>query len=427
MKTIDISQERQFGTNDIAMREVETLRKRKHDCVVEAVLSFTRYWRSTPNSHHSQKRLAIIFPWYPSSLSKILLQPSPWLCTKDENSRRNHLYEYVFQVLQGLAHLHNPHEDGCWTSHHDLKPTNILIKEDRAVLADLGKARLIHALEGSTASSTRSLGTTDYCPPENFNEDGSRCRKGHGRDFDMWSMGCVMIEVAMRICFGWGKAETSVQQFRKECEKLTSTRRPFPNHVTSSGGEVGRAYYNSIYVIDEWLMKLQKHSSEDHVEAQKLKKYLRLAVSMLRREPTARVYSWEAVLDYYDLLHPDAGQVELYQKAKEFIQAPRKTKNPLADTPLYRAAEYGNYLRVLCLADPTGARWPVGAKDINGKTQLILRDHEGTFISTRGCYISQERPSICKQVYSKASTSMSLNPKVAVYALLIGLGHSNTA
>lgn len=152
-------------------------------------------------------------------------------------------------------------------------------------------------------------------------------------------------------------------------------RRPFPDHITSSKDSEGRAFYNSISVVDDWLKKLQVCPIEDHTEAHKLAKYLRLAVGMLRSEPDARIYSWEAVLDCYDLMHPNALDSDRLQKTKELIQAPKKSG--LTDTPLHRAAQNGNLCRVMCLAGPNGAGWPVDAKNSEGKTPAEMAGREG--------------------------------------------------
>jgi serine/threonine protein kinase len=254
-----------------------------------------------------------------------------------------------------------------------LKPANILLDEGKAMIADLGKARLRPASEGSGATDTRLLGTAEYAPPENFDEKGGYAEKRHGRAFDMWAIGCIMIEVAILICYGW--EGNLVKTFRTERESLALNLRPFQGHIRNSeqtSRKLESAFYNSIPVIYAWLAKLQSFRHENASEAWKLRKYLRIAVHMLRGNPDARMFSWEAVLDFFDLLHPNASDHERLLKAKEFIQGPNKPG--LIDTPIHRAVKRGDLIRVVCLAS---AEWSADLKNGDEKTPIEIAQEQG--------------------------------------------------
>ena len=89
---------------------------------------------------------------------------------------------YTFQVLKGLEYLHM-HE----IVHRDIKGTNILVSGDGLCkLADFGSAKKILGFE-STCSVT---GTINWMAPEVIRESG------HGRFADIWSLGCLVVEMA---------------------------------------------------------------------------------------------------------------------------------------------------------------------------------------------------------------------------------------
>ena len=64
------------------------------------------------------------------------------------------------QLCAALEVLH-----GFGAVHRDIKPTNIILREDHAVLIDFNAAR-IHKEEQST--DTRVMGTTGYAAPEQY-------------------------------------------------------------------------------------------------------------------------------------------------------------------------------------------------------------------------------------------------------------------
>lgn len=98
------------------------------------------------------------------------------------------------------------------TRHGDLKPENILWfkKGDRGVLqiADLGLTTF-HAKEADTRNRKGIMtitmsGTERYGPPEVHEElNGPRSRK-----YDIWTMGCVLLESLIWLIYGYGGLKT---------------------------------------------------------------------------------------------------------------------------------------------------------------------------------------------------------------------------
>jgi serine/threonine-protein kinase len=92
----------------------------------------------------------------------------------------------ALQVLSALEYAH-----GHGVIHRDVKPENILLENDQAVLADLGIARAVTAVGEERLTETGlSLGTPAYMSPE------QACAEPNldGRT-DIYSVGCVLYEM----------------------------------------------------------------------------------------------------------------------------------------------------------------------------------------------------------------------------------------
>jgi serine/threonine protein kinase len=92
---------------------------------------------------------------------------------------------YARQILKGLRYLHY-HK----IIHRDIKGANVLVNNDGICkLADFGSAkRMIHCEESSNNKSLK--GTPNWMAPEVITQTG------HGRFADIWSFGCLLVEMA---------------------------------------------------------------------------------------------------------------------------------------------------------------------------------------------------------------------------------------
>ena len=93
----------------------------------------------------------------------------------------------VSQILEGLAYLH-----GQSIVHRDLKSANILKMEDGTLkITDFGTAKALQrkSHEDILSKSASLKGTPYFMAPEILR------RKGHDVSADVWSLGCVVIEL----------------------------------------------------------------------------------------------------------------------------------------------------------------------------------------------------------------------------------------
>ncbi|OMJ65391.1 hypothetical protein SteCoe_38314 [Stentor coeruleus] len=92
---------------------------------------------------------------------------------------------YAQQILEGLEYLH-------WNKiiHRDIKGANVLVGNDGVCkLADFGSAKRIISVEDKS-EFTSLKGTTNWMAPEVMRQEG------HGRFADIWSLGCLLVEMA---------------------------------------------------------------------------------------------------------------------------------------------------------------------------------------------------------------------------------------
>ena len=154
------------------------------------------------------------------------------LLTKGPHAGRFGSDTSILKALWGLgvaiASLHDFYSEklgvefnGC---HHDLKPRNILVSQDSFLLADFGLSSF-KAPEIDSKSLSKNLG--DYFAPEC--REPSKKRKQVGRKSDIWSFGCIAVELLAYMIDG----AAAVQELRDERE---STLNGWTNRLFHSTG-----------------------------------------------------------------------------------------------------------------------------------------------------------------------------------------------
>ncbi|XP_028994376.1 MAPK/MAK/MRK overlapping kinase-like isoform X1 [Betta splendens] len=89
--------------------------------------------------------------------------------------------QYMYQLCKSLEHMHS-----CGIFHRDVKPENILIKQNILKLGDFGSCRSVY----SKPPHTEYISTRWYRAPECLLTDGYYSLK-----MDIWSTGCVFFEI----------------------------------------------------------------------------------------------------------------------------------------------------------------------------------------------------------------------------------------
>jgi serine/threonine protein kinase len=336
---------------DTLMREVETLRRREHNNIVPLLASFTI------NAFGSEERsLRILFPWADMNMAQWLNLDSPPLEGRPRrDDQRNWLYHETYALVSAISYLHRD-IDGIITSHHDLKPENILWLEGSLKICDLGRSHLLTLAEGSETEGRSGLGTFTYQPPGYYNDDGSRSSRKHGRAFDVWSLGCIIVEMAILIVHGWDGHK--VNEFAKVRETGRSRRRDF-----SRVKDFDDSFHNNMGVVRQWISELKQGESPMLIQT------LSIAEKMLAENPDERLYSWEAELDLYEMLYPDEHSIARMEKAGVCVQPPKMGNIGRAQNPLHRAILSGNEDRVAKLLE---SGWPIDARDGSGLTPTQL-------------------------------------------------------
>ena len=94
------------------------------------------------------------------------------------------VWKYFAQIADAISHMH-----GVRIMHRDLKPANIFLTLNGTVkVGDLGLGR---EMSEHTMEAHSKVGTPLYMSPEVL--------RGDGYDFksDVWSLGCLLYELAM--------------------------------------------------------------------------------------------------------------------------------------------------------------------------------------------------------------------------------------
>ena len=302
--------------------EVETLERRRHPNIIPLLGSY--YLHIPESSGRLAKTMHLIFPWAGLDLEM-------WLISREtpgalqgisREERRAHIYHSIYALVSGLWSLHRESE-GKITSHHDLRPSNILVIERDLKIADLGRSHLRPATEGSQTEG-RPLGTYGYQPPEYWQDDGSRANVSHGRAFDIWAMGCILIELAILIVHVWEPQMVTKFRTERQSNKIKDRPRVMERHSKREDG----SFHNNWLVVERWVNQLKHH----HGTSKKLKRILDVAMGMLDHEPGSRLYTWEAELDLHDIEYPDEEQ-DLLKKGR-YVCSHRRGVTVILKSPM---------------------------------------------------------------------------------------------
>ena len=304
----------------------------------------------------------LLFPWAEMDLDDWMTSAHVPTLLQDysPSRRREYLFRSMYALVSALSYLHRE-LDGFITSHRDLKPKNILVVGHDLKIADFGRSHLRPVDGGSETEGIDGLGN-DYQPPEYWLEDGTRAKIRHGRSFDIWAMGCILLELVILVVHGW--ESEAISSFRKE--RANNPHKDKPKIIKGPNAE-DKSFHNNLRVVEIWIESIHHHSRCTDLLAETLE----VVRNMLVRKPESRLYTWEAEIDLYRTQNPNNSGAVPSTIGGLRIQPPWKDRQILngAQTPVHRAATQENQQLLLGLLD---IGWPIFAQDENGETPLDI-------------------------------------------------------
>ena len=351
-------------------REVQTLQKRRnHPNIIPLLASYTL---ETDESGHYVRSLHLLFPLAEMDLADWMTKPQipSNVARLSKQDRQAYLYRSTYELVSSISYLHRD-VGGMVTAHHDLKPRNILVVKDKLKIADFGHSHLRPIIDGSATEGVSGLGTYEYQPPEYWNQDGSRAQVKHGRAFDVWAVGCIVIELVTLVVHDW--QSEMVTKFRNERKNNPNRDRKTPASV-QDGSE--HSFHNNRIVFKDWVARLKACGGSPQ-----LNEVLDIAAGMLAPKPENRPYMWEIQTDLYETLKPyDKSIPDLagdlcvrppfrdwpwkFYSGKKFYDL-RPDIEEDTETPLHRAAKKNNRTRTIRLWE---LGWPLSLPGPNGET-----------------------------------------------------------
>lgn len=190
--------------------------------------------------------LYLLFPYAKMDLKQWLHLSKPPQDWRDVDNRvlKDYIYGSMKSLCDAVAYLHKVIE-GSISSHHDLKPANILLFGKDWKIADFGRTHLIRLSAGSDTEGASGLGTYMYHPPEYWDSSGRRASVRHGRAFDIWALGCIIVEFATIAVHGW--STKSLWQFYEKRRANTASS----NRLTDRGDSDDDSYHNNMNVVKD--------------------------------------------------------------------------------------------------------------------------------------------------------------------------------
>jgi len=309
---------------DDILREVNTLRNRTHKNIVPLLSSF-RAGREYPlHENDDDLILYMIHPRANGTLEQWMKHQPRYL--EDEASRRSQVYDMMFGLVSALTCIHGLVGDYV-AFHHDLKPSNILgFNEGREFptwkICDFGTSNIKQQEDTGTWNPGH---TYEYTPPEYYPIGMHRL----GRAWDVFSMGCICLELATILQHGWDTVK-GLPEFKKR--RLNNDDCPYPYETTRVPTKQDFSFFNNMATVRDWAKKLRAHQNQ----SPKFDRILELVSEMLHENREERIFAFEVEIYMLRILNDDISIKRLCDRlnkighqAKTPTNGPEKRNNPL--------------------------------------------------------------------------------------------------
>ncbi|KAG8533857.1 uncharacterized protein KY384_001598 [Bacidia gigantensis] len=230
-------------------REITTLRRRQHPGIISLLGC---YLVDGDESSSYVRSVNLLFPLVDLALKHWMsLDQCP--VNLKALDLRAFMYDKIYSLAETLAYIHRDvdNEIAC---HHDLKPENILVDGKEFLICDFGLSRLGEVADGSGTHGKLGLGTPTYQPPEYWRNDGQRNQIQHGRAFDVWALGCVILELLTVLIHGWGGGGRVLRHF--EDRRRQSRPRILLKDIEGKP-KADKSFHHHMDAVQEWISELR--------------------------------------------------------------------------------------------------------------------------------------------------------------------------
>ncbi|CAK5036885.1 unnamed protein product [Meloidogyne enterolobii] len=215
IKKIELDLMKNKKAREDCRKEIDLLKQLQHENII-------RYFCSFIVADQSKEYLMIVLELAEAGdLSRLLRTFKKNFRLLPERS----IWKYFVQISRAIAYMHSRS-----IMHRDIKPANVFISSGGIVkLGDLGLGRFL-SMETMNLSTFKKgmvfsiVGTPYYMSPERMNESGYSFKS------DIWSVGCVLYEMAALQSPFFGEKQNLLALVRKisKCEYP-----PIPSNIYS--------------------------------------------------------------------------------------------------------------------------------------------------------------------------------------------------
>ena len=334
-------------------------------------------------------------------------RPEHTLQQSDESLRTHILHETMQNLTSAVAYIHREIE-GDVGYHRDIKPANILLFEKPNwtwKICDFGCSNLKPADDTSTSYM---VATAYYAPPEFYDESwkATEERELHGRSHDVYSLGCVFLELVTILAYGWSPDGRAKFEGHRADAKFAHL------DVDDQERRKATAFRKHPDVIHSWCQGLKERTSRPKLPG-KVVDIIEEMVSPVDERLTV----WEADVYLFSALGAETEQV--IERLEDVVQGAKTVPNSESN-PRTRASSKAMGKMFLDILDKNG--WcdysPTSTANLKRQVRKI-----GNWHSTLPSSFMREPFVGRNDLYNQISGCFRKTDSVALYGLG-GIGYA---